>query len=78
MTYSFEFGIVLVSYALFGLLIGIYFLFIKERETGTNADELLKYSEQKTRRHGVFFVLVELSGFWLTPKCCRSTSVWKK
>lgn len=42
MTYSFEFGIVLVSSALFGLLIGIYFLFIKERETGTNADELLK------------------------------------
>ena len=35
-------GIVLVSYALFGLLIGGYFLFLKERETGTNADELLQ------------------------------------
>jgi NSS family neurotransmitter:Na+ symporter len=33
-------GIVLVSYALFGVLIAVYFLFIKNKDTGTNADEL--------------------------------------
>jgi len=35
-------GIALVSYALFGVLIVVYFLFLKKTETGTNADELLK------------------------------------
>lgn len=34
-------GVVLVSYALFGLLIAVYFLFIRNTETGTNADELV-------------------------------------
>ena len=33
-------GIVLVSYALFGILIAVYFLFLRNTETGTNADEL--------------------------------------
>ena len=33
-------GIVLVAYSLFGILIAAYFLFLKERETGTNADEI--------------------------------------
>ena len=35
------FGIVLVSYLLIGILIGVYFAFLKKTETGTNADELL-------------------------------------
>lgn len=34
-------SIVLVSYALLGILIAIYFIFFKNTETGTNADELL-------------------------------------
>lgn len=33
-------GIVLLSYGLFGILIAVYFLFFKNRETGTNADEI--------------------------------------
>ena len=33
-------GIALVAYFLFGVLIAVYFLFLKERETGTNADEM--------------------------------------
>jgi NSS family neurotransmitter:Na+ symporter len=32
-------GIILVSYILVGILIGIYFLLLKNTETGTNADE---------------------------------------
>ncbi len=34
-------GIVLVSYALFGVLIAVYFLFMRNTQTGTNADELV-------------------------------------
>ena len=34
-------GIVLISYALFGILIAVYFLFLRNTETGTNADELI-------------------------------------
>ncbi len=33
-------GIALASYSLFGVLIAVYFLFFKNRETGTNADEM--------------------------------------
>ena len=33
-------GIALTSYSLFGVLIAVYFLFFKNRETGTNADEM--------------------------------------
>ncbi len=33
-------GIVLVSYALFGVLVAVYFLFMRNAQTGTNADEL--------------------------------------
>ena len=33
-------GVALVAYLLFGLLVGAYFLLLKNRETGTNADEL--------------------------------------
>ena len=33
-------GIVLISYALFGVLVAVYFLFLRNTETGTNADEL--------------------------------------
>jgi NSS family neurotransmitter:Na+ symporter len=33
-------GVALVSYAIFGLLVAIYFLFLKKKETGTNLDEL--------------------------------------
>ena len=34
-------GIVLISYALFGVLVAVYFLFLRNTETGTNADELI-------------------------------------
>ena len=33
-------GVVLVSYVIVGILIGTYFLFLKNTETGTNADEM--------------------------------------
>ena len=33
-------GIALVAYSLFAVLIVVYFLFLKERETGTNEDEM--------------------------------------
>ncbi len=35
-------GIALVSYALFALLLGIYFIFFKNTQTGSNSDELEK------------------------------------
>ena len=41
-------GIVLVSYALVGILIALYFLLLKNTETGTNADELLTNELEKT------------------------------
>ena len=34
------FGVAIVAYSLFALLIGAYFLLLKNSETGTNADEL--------------------------------------
>ena len=34
-------GIVIVSYSIVAILIGLYFIFFKNTETGTNADELL-------------------------------------
>ncbi len=34
-------GIVLTAYGLFALTVAIYFIFLRKRETGTNADELL-------------------------------------
>ena len=33
-------GIAFVAYALFGILVAVYFLFLKNCETGTNADEM--------------------------------------
>ncbi len=35
-------GVVLVAYAILGIIIGAYFLLFHKTETGTNADELLK------------------------------------
>ncbi|MBR2989106.1 MAG: sodium-dependent transporter [Clostridia bacterium] len=34
-------GIALVSFAILGILIGLYFIFLRKVETGTNADELV-------------------------------------
>lgn len=34
-------GVALVSYALFGVLVAVYFIFLKDSETGTNKDEFL-------------------------------------
>ena len=40
-------GVTLVSYALLGILIVVYFIFLKNVETGTNADELLTNELEK-------------------------------